>query len=776
MKIILPILSVVAAFCFSEPVFGQAISLRVVAAQSGESLPLATVSLNNGTAFYADENGYFSLVRHDATDSLSVTYVGYRAKKLAIATFSPTQLNLITLTPELDLPTVEVTTPRAIFNRSLSVLSPDLIALERVPLIVGESDPLKALQLLPGISGATEGSAGISIRGGNVSQTHLLIDGNAIYNANHIGGFLSSLPSFGIKRIDVYKGGVPAYFGGRLSGVVDVQLRDGRRDGPLSELVVGTGLIRAGTEGPIGKKWSYLINGRIAYPNLVDRLINSSRFEKKRNGSFETFSLGDAVGKLTYHGDHLSTTTSVFASGDNGFGQDDFQLNRFFFDEFSWSTLSVSQQFRYAVKPALLLRGGIQYSRYAYRYDNVERLLANDVESENGGNIEATLSDPGANLRLSYQAGQNLLLTAGIQLTNHHFTHRQGSFDELTGPRIDTLQLSQQSTQVGSFLHLRADLLNRRLQIDAGLRDSRLVGTNFHYLEPRLRIGYHFGPGLSLNAGFDDQTQYVHQIAADVTVFPNDLWLIASPTFRPARSRQFFLGAATSLSRWELEISVEAFTKQLTGLTEANPLMANAQTEPTQFLNNLVSNGEGRARGIELYVEKRSKRITSSLAYTLSSSDRRFADLNDGKWYPFTFDRRHDFALNLGYQLPRNWFFTSTFVYQTGRAITLPVLTSPLLNIFSTINNGRFSAFHRLNLAFEKQWVGRKRKSTRHTLSLSIYNAYNQDNPFEVFFFPDSNTEQDPDTGEFVTRTTVEIGTRQLFPIIPGISYKRTFR
>jgi len=763
-------------FLISTPAIGQNIRVRVVAAVSREHLPYATVSLNDQNAFYTDEDGYFSFPLVDPSDSLQIAYVGYQTARLRAGDLALDRLNMVIMYSQSDLPTVEVTTPRAVFNRSLSIMSPELEALERVPLLAGESDPLKALQLLPGVSGSTEGSAGLSIRGGNVSQTHLIVDGNAIYNANHIGGFLSSLPSFGIKRIDVYKGGMPARFGGRLSGVVDVQLRDGRRDGDRHEFVVGTGLMRAGTEGPLGKKWTYLATGRIAYPNLIDRLITSGGVEKGVRGSQEVFSMQDAVGKLTYRSDRFQTSTSVFASGDNGFGQNDLRQNRFFFDEFNWSNFSLAQQFRFDLQPALILKGALQYNRYAYNYQNKEVRSDPTRQRVNTGSIGARLNDPGARLRLDYQPSPKFFISGGVHVLGHDFRHRQSERIETRAVNRDTLDLSQRSVELSSFAQIRADLFDRHLTIDAGIRNSRLLNSRFNYLEPRIRLGYNFGPAFSLNAGLDYSTQYLHQVAADVTIFPNDLWLIASNTYQPSRSRQFFVGAATYIKRWNTSFSVEAYTKEMTGLTEANPFKSNAETGPANFLSNLISNGRGRTRGVEFYVERQSEKLSLSVSYTLAASERKYASLNEGQWFPFTFDRRHDIAINAGYQLARGWYFTGTFVYQSGRTVTVPVLTSPLFNVFGTVNNGRFPPFHRLNLGFEKKWSGHKHKNHQHSLTLSVYNAYNRANPYDVFFFPSTATQIDPVTGEQIVRSTVDVGTRGLFPFIPGISYKRTIK
>ena len=756
----------------------QGYDIRVVSKDSDEGLPFAAVQIGPYNGFFTDEDGYIHLDRRQTADAdtILISYVGFEQQSRSVSSLNAESLTLIPLQSLSDLPTITVTTPSAVFNRSLSVVSPKIEELERIPVLAGESDLLKALQLLPGVSGTIEGTADLSIRGGNTGQTHLIIDGNPIYNANHIGGFISSLPSFGVKRIDVYKGGIPARFGGRLSGVIDVQLREGRQDETRHELAIGTGLLRGGTEGPLGEHITYLAAARVAYPTLIQNLAAVGSYKKGESGSHEIFNLRDGIAKLSYDKNRLKATTSLFFSGDSGFSQDDPGPEQFTFEDFGWSSFSVAQQFRYQLDGGFIAKASLTYNQYGYNYFNRERTTENRQIQNSSGTVSAVLRDPGGRASLDYQITQNVLLSVGVDAIRHGFTHEQTATDESGVEIPDTLDLSQSDTEFNLYTQFRADLLNRRLQIQGGLRNSRLLGAGFSYLEPRVRIGYTFGTGLSLNAGLDYNNQFLHQVRADETIFPNELWLIASDNYLPARARQYFVGLATTLPWIDVNLAVEAFDKEMTGLTEASPFRATQSSTAADFLETLITNGEGRVQGLEFMAERSSECLAVSVSYTLSSSDRRYASLNDGEWFPYTFDKQHDLAITAGYQMKRNWFFTGTWVYQTGRAATVPVLTSPLNNIFSTINNARFAPFHRLNVGFEKTWAGKKRGGHEHVLTLSLYNAYNRENPYAMSFFPRSQTVQDPLTGEQVSVNRIEINTRSLLPIIPGISYRRKIR
>lgn len=346
------------------PLFAQ-FSIQGVVRDSltREALPFANVqSTRSGLYATADASGYFVLpidTLH-TTDSIRFTYVGFRPKMLSLKSIMLDEINPIDLASNTDLPVIEVRVPTTTRVPSATVLTPSIADLERTPAVLGEVDPLKSLTLLPGISGGSEGSASLNIRGGNPNQTDLLVDGNRIYNINHIGGFLSALPAFAIKTLTVYKGGVPARYGGRLSGVVDVTLKEGRRDQLTQTYTLGLGTLQAGVEGPAGSKSSFLLGGRYSYPIIFYNLGNSGSYKRNERGNFSTVGLYDLIGKFRRdYGRHV-LTASAFVSGDRGWDQEEqtFDLTT---NAFSWGNRSLTAKHQYRDAVGGVWTSSIQY-------------------------------------------------------------------------------------------------------------------------------------------------------------------------------------------------------------------------------------------------------------------------------------------------------------------------------------------------------------------------------------------------------------------------------
>lgn len=757
------------------------ISLHIVDGRSGESLPYASIGLGD-QGFVASSDGTLSLPRtlFEMEDSLQVSYVGYLPLSFASKHLIEGKINRLEMLSSADLPTVEVSVPRSVFNGSISAVSPGVEQLRAVPQLAGQRDILKALQLLPGVSGGVEGTAGLNIRGGNDSHTHLLIDGNAVYNANHIGGLLSSVPDFGVKQLTLYKGGVPSRFGGRLGGVVDLRLRDGRQDGYFHEAEIGTGLLSLGSEGKLSAGLTYLVAGRAAYPTLIDRLIRSNSYVRNVSGNYQSFDLRDGVAKVTYRNGKVKITGSYFGSGDRGFAQ--FEQSGFFnFEEFNWQTNSTALNGSLEVSPTIRLQANLGYSNYHYRlYERVARRQNGEDLSEAWSSTNARLNDLKGNLRLDIEMSTNVAFRIGTEVIQHdYFFNRTGTSDENNS--LDTIFSDQAAIQYAAYSELSATLGG--LTVDAGLRRSGMPEIAFGYFEPRVRIGYRFPENWFLNLGADKQVQYMHRLRADQTIFPNEFWQLATKDRPPAQSRQFYAGGAREWTELGLFISMEAYFRDFNNLTESDPLLVSGSTQVGDLVDRAVSDGEGSSRGVEMYAEWRRENYELSLAYTWSKTDRSFPEINNGEPFPFTFDRRHDLSLVGTYRLPKYWTLNGAFIYQTGRAVTAPTRVTTFFYLYERVNNARFPPFHLLNLSIEKQWLGKKNKNTRHRLIFSTYNTYNRDNPYFIALTPVAVQGPDPrfppgrplPPPMTTLSVSTELRTRSLFPLLPAIAYRRTF-
>jgi outer membrane cobalamin receptor len=755
---------------------GQSLTGRVVDARTREALPFATVILlPNRASGYTNERGEFALAGGWAAerDSLLITYVGYGGLRLRALSYLNGDFTEIGLVASVELPTVEVTVPIDYVGNSSSVLSPRISELESVPALLGENDPLKALAFLPGVSTGLEGTAGVQLRGGNANQTDLLIDGVRVYNVNHVGGFLSAVPAYGVRDITVYKGGTPARFGGRLSGVLDISLREGRKDQHTQEFTLGTALIRGGAEGPIGKRSSYIVHGRLGYPTQLYSLFSRGSYKKAVRGNHQTFNLADFYGKYTYRHRGWEVSLSTFQSGDWGFDQTN--VNQLLLlDDFNWTNATYALNLRRRLNPKTTLYSTLSYLDYSYNYTNLSVIQDEDGnDSAEAGSIFAT-DNYSANVRVVHETSKLLQLSAGGEWLQQSF---DASFEAINSraeePRLSQNFLQQSSTFSGFG---QADFsLADRLELMAGLRYGYFNGRiQAGYWQPRLRVSLKLKPNLFFNAGYDGNVQFDHQLRTDLSIFPNEFWVQANDLLPPSLSRQVYAGLGGSLPAIQnIQWSVEIFYKRMENLARIIPGQEVAVRFETELSEaEIATRGDGRAKGLEVFLRKTTGDFQFWLAYTLSSSERRYAVINEGEWFPFTFDRRHDLSSRVSQKLARGWALNASFVFQTGISFTAPIATTALYDIYGSYNNARYPPFHVLNLGADRSWMGKKHPQRQHQISFSIYNAYNRANPYSVNVSLKQEQQTNPTTGATETVVSRGIVTRSLLPIVPGISYR----
>ena len=743
---------------------------------TGEGLPFANVQIKGQLLTTADISGYFSL-SDMLSDSIEISYVGYKTKAYSVESLSKTLVNSIALSTEAELPTIEVTIPTSVFGPTASILTPSVSELVRVPALAGEVDILKSLTLLPGVSGGTEGSAALNIRGGNPNQTDLLVDGNRVYNVNHIGGFLSAIPAFGTKAVTVYKGGVPAQYGGRLSGVVDITLREGRRDQHAQTYTIGLGTLQAGIEGPSGQKGSFLVNGRYSYPSIIYNLANGGNYKRYEYGSHQSISLYDFVGTYRLRFNKHTLYASAFLSGDQGFDQYSNTGEGVASDEFSWGNRSLSLNHQYRTDVGGVWTNSIQVLNYQYEFDNrdIPRRREDIATTTSQRILSNQLNDIVLKTGFSQSINQIVDLTAGLQIVNHSFnakvadTYTTGE-DVLKYDR----RIGQDSVEVAAYVSADWRFVKDRLHLMTGLRVTGQGAVKPRNFEPRIRISYNVFKRLYLNGSYDRHYQYIHQLTPEIAIYPNELYLLASDRFPVEQSDQLALGVGGLEGSFQW--SIEVFRKRFADLVRLQPGQERDNDFIVRFPDNVIGDGKGRVKGLELFVKAENQKFSYSAAYTLSKSERRYNQVNQGQWFPFTFDRRHDISLTASKDIGRDWNLNTSFVYQTGYSFTAPVATTAFYNIYGRYNGAKLSPFHVLNISGTKAWAGKKRPNRYHSLTFSVYNLYNRANAYTVELYSASRTVTDPITGIENEVAYLRTVTRSLLPIIPGVNYTVTLR
>jgi outer membrane cobalamin receptor len=649
----------------------------VLDAQSLEPLPYASVSLDDGrTGAYADEYGFFRLnfpaaAAGQDTVWIRAGYVGYASLRYPVTGEARQELRLL-LTAASNLPTIEVRAPAGRLSGG-SLIVPSLRTLDAVPQLAGEKDYLKALTLLPGISTSIEGTANLQIRGGSSDQTLLLIDGNPVYNANHGGGFLSALPPYGVKTLKIYKGGAPPVYGGRLSGVVDILLKEGDRRKWRGEGSLGTATLRAAAEGPLSENSSLLLAGRYGYPSLILDLLQSGNYKRGRRGNKTNLYAYDWLGKYSLDRGKTKFFVSTFAAGDHGFVQEAYEPY-VHTEQINWTSWATSAYLHHTFSPRLQFKGALMHSRYQYRYRYEEDFWEEEQDrTVSGSGRQARIADWSARADLSYLLSTHQTLSMGAQFIWH--TMRTRIKDLANGQAAEFTRLDEAAGRADTAFYAQYELSawQERLLFRSGVRLSDLRGRGYAasvFAEPRFGLSVALLKNLSINLGYDRQSQYLHQLQTGAGAFPNDLWVMANAAAPPARSRQWFGGFSGKIGE-NTEWSVEAFRKELTDLVMLRLDRVQYFGFNQTWEKEIYTQGTGDVEGLECYIANTEGRLQYALAYTRSRSRRRFSQVNEGAYFPFTFDRPHDLSVFLSYPLGKKWTASANWIYQSGHAVLL---------------------------------------------------------------------------------------------------------
>jgi outer membrane receptor for ferrienterochelin and colicin len=740
---------------------------------NGELLVGATVrdSLSQ-TGVQTNAYGFFSLEIPTNNTALIVSYVGY--VPVYIRDFAQQKFPLnIRLTQDNLLKEITV---KEIKNRDAPIgsLSIPMDKLRSMPALLGEVDVLKALSFTPGVSTGTEGSAGLYIRGGTPDQNLILLDEVPVYNVTHLGGFFSVFNPNSLKSVDLYKGAFPARYGGRLASVIDLTMKDGNNQKFGGE--VGIGILNQSLtlEGPIVKnKASFIVSGRVSTLGLSSLLQ-----PKKSSGYGETrkYRFYDLNAKFNYQ---INKTDQIYVSLYNGF-------DRFAYGEWSaidgrktetslgnnWGNTTGTLRYSKVFSQKLFARVILLYSRYTSELANNFDDMSPDKEPVRlYRNTNAGVEDFGGKVQFDYFLSNRLNLKFGLDATRHSFSpfvtksNYNGAQDDTKKGRLPATQLDFHVD--GNFA------ITPELQFNPGLRLSmyHVNGRTFYNPEPRLGLNWSLPANWALKGGYAIMNQYVHLLTNNGFGFGYDAWLPSTSKVVPSRSSQLSVGVYKTFPLAGLELSLEAYTKRMKNLidypdgTNFTGLLADSWDDI------VIKNGVGRVKGIELMLTKKAGDFNGWVSYTLSKSERKFTGINDAAWYPMKYDRRHNVAITASYALGKKWKLNTSFVYQTGHAVTLPEAAFITENsggprfIYDKRNNGRMPDFHRLDIGVSKSLVTPGKRNAE--LRLGLYNAYNRKNPLYL----DLKTERNKD---FVP-TGITVKQVSFFPILPYIGYTLKF-
>ena len=784
-------LMLAAAFAHAQQAPRVTISGYVRDAATGENLiGVAVVNPATGQGTATNTYGFYSLTLPAAADSVRVlaSYLGYeRGRWVTPATRSATHdFRLRAASSELGEVTVigsQATEERIERTTRMSTINVPIAQIKSLPKLFGEVDVLKVLQLLPGVQSGGEGQTGLYVRGGSPDQNLILLDGTPVYNASHLFGFFSVFNADALNNVELIKGGFPARYGGRLSSVLDISMKEGNMQKFHGEGAVGIIASKITLEGPIKKDTaSFIVSARRTYLDvLAQPFIKSQLAAEGSQGSIGYF-FHDLNAKLNWK---VSGRDRLYLSAYTGYDKfyarirDKERSNGDYSRteaSLGWGNLTSALRWNHVVNDQLFMNTHLTYSKYQFNVGQEDERRYNNSGQPRTDNYSlrylSNIRDFSLKTDLDYVPSPDHYIRFGGQYILHSF--RPGALQQKDNYSTESSQQKLGTRTMASEASLYAEddyRLTDRLKVNGGLRLNTFLvrGTLYPSLEPRVAARFLLTEQWALKAAYARTTQYIHLLTNSGIGLPTDLWVPATPLIKPQRAQQLSVGAARTLrvKEAEYELSFESYYKPMQNLVEYREGASFLGTVDSEW-ESKVTSGNGWAYGAELFLQKKTGRTTGWIGYTLARSQRRFPDLNQGRIFPYKYDRRHDVSVVVVHKFSPTLTLSGTWVYGTGNAITLSqgrFLVGPNQEFedYGDRNSYRMRAYHRFDLDLSKT---KKKKWGEIVNSFSIYNVYSRRNPYYLYFDPGYSYSYNGVTEEQkpVYRQV------SLFPIIPSFS------
>jgi len=773
---ILVLLLLILQPCFSEndPPKNATISGFVRDAKNGETLTGAVIypkeNPSNGIA--TNSYGYFSLTLPVGKYSLIVQFLGYKTKTFPIDLKENVQLSFDMEEESIALKEITITGEK----NNINVVQSELISkinvreIQNIPVILGEKDILKTIQLLPGVTPAGEGNAGFYVRGGGVDQNLILLDEAPVYNPSHLLGFFSTFNSDAIKDITLYKGGFPAEYGGRLSSVVDIKMNEGNNK--EYHVSGGIGLIasRLAIEGPIFKdKGSFMIAARRTYADIFLRFLPHKGVDSTASKS--TLYFYDLNLKANYQ---ISDKDRIYFSC--YLGRDDFNLGGTV--GLNWGNITATTRWNHIINDRLFSNTSLIFNRYSYNFNVAVGSLTMKVLSE--------IKDWNLKEDLHFYLNSKNTVKFGFNSIYHTFV--PSKVDSTVFFRVKSMD-NRYALENALYISDEQTISNH-LKVSYGLRYSVFSsigpGTVYTYdqvsdvidsttyakgkifstyggFEPRLLVNYILNDSVSLKASYARTRQYIHLLSNTTSTTPFDLWVPSNINILPEIADQYTLGYFRNFSNNMYETSVEVYYK-----TMKNQI--DYRNGANLILNNKVESqlvfGKGWAYGAEFLIRKKYGKLTGWISYTLSKTKRQFPDINGGSVFLAKQDRPNNIAIVGMYELNPKITFSATWIYISGNVVTFPsgryMVDGNLIPYYTERNGYRMPDYHRLDIGIT--WQRKKTARFESNWNFSVYNVYGRSNAYAI------NFQQDPDNPAKMQAVQLS-----LFRFVPAISYNFKF-
>lgn len=755
--------------CTAQELF--TLSGKISDSETGEDLIAASVVIENKLkGVITNSYGFYSISLPGGYYHVRFNYLGYKELIKTIHLTENLKLN-IDLAPEsLELEEVKISAEKDdknITSPQIGIEKLNLKSIENIPVFFGENDILKTIQLLPGISNPAEGSTGFNVRGGSMGQNLILLDEASVYSSSHLLGFFSVFNSDALKDVTIYKGGIPASYGGRAASVLDIIMNNGNSKEFSSKGGIGLVSSRLLLEGPVVKdKISYLISGRRTYGDLIAKLL----FPGDIISDDTNFYFYDLNAKLNYS---INDKNRIYLSG--YLGKDVFELDGNIGT--NWGNKTATLRWNHLFSDRFFSNTSLIYSNYDYGF----------IFGQDGLNMKSGIEDFSFKEDASWYINPENTLKTGFQITWHQFSPGEIT----TGEDIDyeIIRKEKQGLEGSAFLENKQKITSR-LSIHYGIRFSAFTQTGpgwFYeydelnnitdstYLasgenseiyfspEPRITMNYLLNNRSSLKFSYNRMSQYLHLLSNTTTGSPTDVWMPAGSNLKPLNVNHFSAGYFRNFRDNQIESSIEVYYKKI---ENASDYEDGADILFSEHVESQVVHGKGRSYGFEFYLKKKYGDLTGWISYSLSRTENKIKGINNYSWYPVRYDKTHDLSLVGIYRLSKRWVFSGVWTYATGNAVTFPAGKYEINGIpvpyYTERNGSRMPDYHRMDVSFTLE--GKKRKKVKTAWDFSVYNLYNHKNAYIITF---RERESSPGTTEAVRLS--------LFGIVPAITWKFEF-
>ena len=748
----------------------------------GEALIGATVYVNElKTGTVTNAYGFYAVSLPKGTYNFTFSYLGYEDVKQKITLNSDKELNIRLSEKTKEINEVAVYSEkkdRNVESVEMSMQKMPVKLVSKLPSFMGEVDIIRSIQLLPGIQSGGEGSGGLYVRGGGPDENLVILDEAPVYNASHLLGFFSVFNADAIKDIQVYKGGIPAEYGGKASSVIDIRMKDGNSRNFAVTGGIGNISSRLTVEGPVIKdKWSFILSGRRTYADFLGKLMGIEQLQENKLYFY------DLNGKSNIQlGDHDRLYMSMYTGDDYARIGESLYMR--------WGNQTGTIRWNHLFGSKLFSNTSLIYSLYNYNVG---------VPGDGAEQFDWTSQIRDYNFKedLTWFLNTDNKLKMGVNIIQHHF--QPGKIDVNENSYFHDLELTPYNAVEASAYASNEQNIGVRITMKYGLRFSlfqqigegkvreyanpespnsseivnvkeykkgELIGAPYTYLEPRFAIKYTVGPTSSLKASYNRMVQNLHLISNTNSPTPLDIWLPSNKYIKPLVADQVAMGYFRNFDNNKFETSVEVYYKNLDHVID---YIDGAQLFLNENIETQLLTGVGYAYGLELLVKKQQGKFTGWIGYTLARSMRKIAGINHGDPYPSSYDRTHDISVVLTWEINPRWNLSGSWVFSTGNPTSYPIakyqVQGNTLYYYADRNSNRIPDYHRLDLSVNYDFKKNEHRKFKQSLNLSLYNVYARRNAYSVTFRPN---EDNPNVSEAV-RLSI-IGT-----IIPALTYNFNF-